>query len=286
MMRLSHVVIACDLNPDYLEFWPLTSQAWEEIVGIEPLLLVIGDEKAVPRKLRVDDRVRIIPPVAGVHTAFQAQCIRLLYPALMETSGGVLISDIDLFPLIPGYFHQPVRRLDERHFITYRDARLNRREVAIAYNAARPETWAEIFDVTSLDDVLTHLAEWAARVEYDGVHGGAGWYTDQHILYEKLVAWTAAPDRLWMLDDVYCGYQRLDRMELIHEAGLEPHRQRGIRSMKYSDYNCLVPYRAHQEVNDLVLELALEAFYRSREGRGRRALSRRDVENEALATKA
>jgi hypothetical protein len=29
--------------------------------------------------------------------------------------------------------------------------------------------------------------------------------------------------------------------------------------MQYSDYNCLVPYREHREVNELVLELALEA---------------------------
>src|SRR5207253_2513000 len=147
----------------------LTRKAWEEIAGIEPLLLLIAEEDAVPAELRSDPRVRPFAPVSGLHTAFQAQCIRLLYPALVETTGAVLISDIDLFPLNPRYFHDPVARLDERFFVTYRDGRLARREVAMAFNAALPSTWGELFEVGDLSDVRSVLARWAERGDYDGL---------------------------------------------------------------------------------------------------------------------
>lgn len=258
-IQLTRVLLACDLNRDYLNFWPSTRKAWTEIVGIEPLLVLVAEPERIPLELRADNGVVVFPPVEGVHSVLQAQCIRLLYPALLDAPGAVLISDIDLFPLNPAYFHAPLASLDERYFVTYRDTRLNRGEVPMAYNAASPATWGEIFDVASVDDVRSRLAEWGARGDYDGRPGWEGWYRDQEILYESLTSWPAAPGRLWMLDDDYCGFNRLDRMELVHEEGLEPRRRRALRTMRYTDYTCLLPYGEHRELNDLVLELALDA---------------------------
>src|SRR5581483_10874410 len=97
--RLGRVLLACDLNRDYLDFWPSTRRAWEEIVGIKPTLVLVSPEECVPADLREDPAVIVFKPVEGIHTAFQAQCIRLLYPALVETAGAVMIADIDLYPL-------------------------------------------------------------------------------------------------------------------------------------------------------------------------------------------
>jgi hypothetical protein len=259
-MRLSRVLMACDLNRDYLDFWPSTRQAWREIVGVEPLLVLVADE--VPLELADDPAVVQFAPVPGLHTAFQAQCIRLLYPALVPADGAVLISDIDLYPLRPSYFHAPIARLDERFFVSYRDTRLERAEVNMMFNAAAPRTWADLFAVSSLADVRRRLAEWGTGLAYDGRRAWDGWYTDQQTLYRTLMSWPKAPERLWMLDDDYTGYRRLDHLDLAHEAGLEPHRRRDLLKLAYSDYACLVPYQAHREVNDLVLELALQAAAR------------------------
>jgi hypothetical protein len=268
-LRLSRVLLACDLNPGYLGFWPSTKRAWREIAGIEPLLVLIADADDVPEELRDDPDVIPFPPVAGVHTTFQAQCIRLLYPALLDVDGGVLISDIDLYPLRPSYFHDPVSLLDDSFFVTYRDTRLHRREVSITFNAATPATWADVFGVDRPDAVRTRLREWADGRAYDGRRGETGWYSDQHILFDALSAWPARARRHWTLDDDYCGFNRLDRLELVHEDGLLPHRRRGLRALRYSDYNCLIPYDAYRDVNDLVLELGLQAV-QARRARRRR----------------
>jgi hypothetical protein len=266
-MRLSHALLACDLNPDYLDFWPGARRAWREIVGIEPLLVLVAAPDEVPPELGSDEAVVVFQPVAGIHSALQAQCIRLLYPALVETDRAVVITDIDLYPLDPRYFHEPIAKLDRDYFVSYRDILFNRGEVSIVFNAATPGTWGEVFGVEGLDDVRRHLADWGAGKEYDGRRGWEGWHTDQRTLYRALREWPARDERLWTLDDDYCGFNRLDRLELEHEDGLLAHRRRALRAMKYSDYNCLGPYREHRELNKLVLELGLEAARAGAKGR-------------------
>ena len=106
------------------------------------------------------------------------------------------------------------------------------------------------------------LTSWGEGLDYDGRRGWSGWYTDQHRLYETLLSWPARSERLWVLDDQYCRYRRLDRMELAAEIELEQWRVDGIKRLNYSDFNCFVPYTEHRQINDRVLALALEVANR------------------------
>jgi len=270
-MRLAAALLACDLNPGYLGFWPLAARAWEEIVGVEALLVLVAGEGQVPPELAADPRVLRFDPLPGLHTTFQAQCIRLLYPALLDVGGAVLVSDIDLLPLDPRYFHRPVAKLPANAFVAYRDIRFGRQEMAISFNAAAPATWAEVLGVGGPGDVRERLASWGDGLEYDGRRAWPGWYTDQQLLYEALWRWPARPRRLWLLDDEYCGFRRLDRLDLEREQGLGPRRRRDLERLRYTDYNCLSPFDEHRRVNELVLELGLEAASRRRRGEPRPA---------------
>jgi hypothetical protein len=255
-MRLSHVLLACDTNPAYLGFWPLARQAWQEIVGIAPVLVLVADEDELIEASLPGTVVRFAP-LPDVHRTFQAQCIRLLYPALLETEGAVIISDVDLLPIRPSYFHAPVAALDERFFVVYRDVLLPRGEVVIPYNAARPETWGEIFGIGDLADVRARLGEWARGVDYEGVRGGSGWYTDQLTLYRKLFEWDRRTGRAWILDDDICGYRRLYRRELESRGKVTPELARGLRSRRYSDCDWVIPFGVHEALNRELLDLSL-----------------------------
>jgi len=261
---LGRVLLASDLNRGYLDFWPSTRRAWKEIVGLEAVLVLVATRDQIPAELRDDPAVIAFEPIVGVHSALQAQCIRLLYPAIVETDCAVMIADMDLYPLRASYFRDPVERLDERFFVVYRDNRLGRREIDIMFNAALPATWGEIFGIATIDDVRAELTRWTDGLEYDGRHAWPGWYTDQKTLYEKLLSWPARSDRLWMMDDQYCRFRRLDRLELASEAGIDPSRIDGMRRLDYSDFNCFVPYSEHREINDEVLALGLEFARESR----------------------
>jgi hypothetical protein len=258
-MRLGRVLMACNLNPEYLDYWPFARRAWLEIVGIEPHLILIAEETEIPAELRSDELVTPFSPVPGVHTALQAQCIRLLYPALIDTTDAVLISDIDLYPLRPSYFLDSIAGLDDRFFVTYRDIYLERQQVSMLFNAAKPSTWSEIFGVETEDDVRSRLLEWTSNIQYDGRRAWPGWFTDQQMLYRMLMQWAGRAARWWALDDTYTRHLQLDRLELEGEDGLSKSRQAAILRQEYSEYVCLFPYRAHRDVNDLVLELGLAA---------------------------
>jgi len=203
-------------------------------------------------------------PVPGVHTAFQAQCIRLLYPALLETDGAVLVSDVDMAPLNRHYFHRPAGHVDARHFLAYRDVLLEACEIPVCYNAALPATWSEVFGVEGLEDVRARLAAWAGEVEYSGLHGGEGWGTDQRVLYRTLVERGRRTRDVWILDDHYAGFRRLERAVLRKRDELYESDRRLIARGAYSDFHCVQPFEEFRELNELAVELAIEAAQRLR----------------------
>jgi hypothetical protein len=254
-MRLTHVLLASDLNPRYVEFWPLVSRAWSEIAGVEPVLVLVAREWEVPALLRDDGRVHRFEPLDGVHSAFQAQCIRLLYPALLDAPGAVLISDMELLPMRRGYWHEPLAALDAAFFVSYRDVDHGKGMVAIPFNAAEPATWGEIFGIRTEEDVRERLQRWAHGREYAGVRGGSGWFTDQLVLHDTLGPWGERTGRLWLLDDDYTGFRRLHRARA--GATLTPGQRRSIRAGRYSDFNAPVPASEHRAVIEEAVELAI-----------------------------
>jgi hypothetical protein len=253
-LRLTHVLVSSDLNQRYLEVWPLAKRAWREIARLEPILVLVAPESDVPSELRGDPDVRVFRPVDGVHTAFQAQCIRLLYPATLEGTGGVIVADIDMVPLNTGYFHRPAGHVGETDFVAYRDLMLPNAEIPICYNAADPATWQELFGVATTGEAARRLTEWARDVTYDGVPGGRGWATDQKALYNALLGFGTRSRRVWILDDRYAGFKRLGQQWFA--GGLTAAEERAIARGRYSDFHCRLPHAEFRELNERVVTLA------------------------------
>src|SRR5690348_9948466 len=38
----THVLVASDLNPRYVDYWPLARRAWREVAGLEPILVLVA----------------------------------------------------------------------------------------------------------------------------------------------------------------------------------------------------------------------------------------------------
>lgn len=260
-LELTHVLLASDLHPSYAPLWPIVKRAWKAVAGIQPVLLLVAEESAVAPDLSADPDVRLFTPEPGLDTAFQAQCIRLLYPALMTNTGGVVTSDIDMAPMSPRYFHRPLGRVDERHFVCYRDALLDLGELPICYNAARPQTWSSIFRVESIGDVRDRLREWGDGVDYAAVHGGAGWTTDQRKLYETLLDRGRRAHDVWILSDDFTGYRRLERAYVEKWGAVSPEAARDIRQRRFSDFHLLRADSANARLNQVIVDAAIAAAH-------------------------
>jgi hypothetical protein len=258
-LELSHALVACDLNPRYVELWPLAQRAWREIAGLEPVLVLVGAADDVPEWVRADPAVRVFEPVPSLHTAFQAQCIRLLYPALLATDRGVVVSDIDMVPLNRTYLTRSLARIDADHFVSYRDVLLDLGEIPICYNAARPPVWGDVFAVSTADDVRARLSEWADGVVYAGSHGGEGWTTDQRVLYRILLERGRRSRDVWILDDHYTRFRRLNRAYVEKWGRVSEDAARGIERRRFADFHFLPPQSELARLNEAVVELAIAA---------------------------
>lgn len=244
-MRVGSILTATDGNPLYYKFIPIFIKAWQTLLPHASVHIAFVADELPPEIAPYSKHVHLVKPLAGLHTAFQAQCIRLLFPRFLPTTDGVLISDMDMLPMNRSYYEDAILSIPNDHFVTYRDVCLPT-EIAMCYNIATPSVWASVFE----GDPETLMRQWYTRSPYDGNHGGVGWNTDQLVLIDAFNAWKGPK---MTLNDRLTGYNRLDR---IHpHAFADPSALRGrIHRGEYSDYHCLRPYDDFKEVNDFVVE--------------------------------
>ena len=62
----------------------------------------------------------MFPSVENVSTAFVSQYIRIMYPCILNSTGGVMITDMDMLPLNSQYYTKPIESFDNDKFIYYR----------------------------------------------------------------------------------------------------------------------------------------------------------------------
>lgn len=233
--KLNRVILATDANPDYIEFWPVVAKAWKEIIGIQPTLaLIANDDVQVDESL--GDVIRF-QPIEGIPTSFQAQVIRLFLPSLYPDDVCIL-SDIDMIPLSKSYYHDSVAQCPEDSFVVYRDQACPEELLSypMCYLAARGSTFAEIFDLHTIDDIRSKIECFHAY--------GLGWCSDELLLHKYLHNWSAFETRCIKLGH---GVQnRLDRSNWKI-------RRNFLLSGYYIDAHCPRPYSEHQDsINQLI----------------------------------
>jgi hypothetical protein len=245
-MKVGTILVATDTNPLYCDFIPNFITTWKKLIPEADICIVmIADE--IPSRFRAFARyIHLIPPIPGIHTAFHAQCIRLLYPRHIVRNEGVLITDMDMLPMNRSYYVDSIANLSSDAFVVYRDVCLPK-EISMCYNIAHPHTWRGVFGTESIETVLRG---WYVNANYSGEHGGSGWGTDQQILVTKFNEWNGTKV---ILNDVITRFARLDR---VGDPRIFRNRQTlrsWIGQNAFADYHCLRPYLEYKDINDFIV---------------------------------
>jgi hypothetical protein len=184
-MKIGTIVTATDLNPLYCDFIPNFVKAWKAVIPeADVRIVVVADE--IPASLEPwAEHLVLSKPIPGMLTAFQAQCIRLLYPREVMRDEGVLITDMDMLPGNRRYYTESIECVETDAFVVYRDVFLPG-EIAMCYNVAHPSAWSSMFGSEPTEVVLK---SWYPS-DYDGKHGGVGWGTDQVKFKQIFDQWT------------------------------------------------------------------------------------------------
>lgn len=245
-MKVGTIVTATDTNPLYMDFIPIFVKAWKSLIPEADVRIVLVAD-GIPEQFQEFSRnIVLFPPIPGIHTAFQAQCIRLLYPRDVERDEGVLITDMDMLPMNRSFYVNSISTVSSDAFVVYRDVCLPS-EISMCYNIAHPAVWKSMFGEKSTTETLV---EWHSPVVYDGQHGGVGWNTDQLILVKCFNAWNGMKV---VLNDKLTEFRRLDRV-LPYQFQDKESLRGLIKSGFYADYHCLRPYRDNKEMNDFIVE--------------------------------
>jgi len=216
-MNLKYIVTGVNENAPYLNCVPLFIDSWTSLnPKLEVKVVLFADE--LPDFLKpYQDSIIVIPPLRGVSTAFCAQIVRLFYPCVLPDDGAALISDVDLLPLNLDYFNKALDSHKQDKFVTFRANHMkkhNRPEVVMCYNAAYSSVWSDVFGVKNTEEMIKKISFIYSKIEYEDIHNGKGWRTDQRFLYQRLHQWNHKSTKHMECTDAELNFARISAGEI------------------------------------------------------------------------
>ena len=95
-----NVMLSCDDNPYYSDFWPFVRDLWQKRIGIEPKLIFVNEAKETET---FEDGILYIKKLNDYPVYLQAQLARIYFTQMFEDEI-CLLSDIDMFPASTVFF--------------------------------------------------------------------------------------------------------------------------------------------------------------------------------------
>lgn len=248
-MKIDYCIISANEHQMFLEPWLLVHKMWKQVCGIEAKLILIGT--TIPEYLKdYHDSIILFEPIEDMHTAFQAQCIRILYPCLFNNKN-IIVSDADILPANKSYFNDSIQEYDDNKFISYRDAYLDQQMLGLCYNVANSEVWKDIFKINNKDDIVNTLKKWYNK-GYNGKKNCPGWYTDQQMLYKYLTEWHETSGLHIILKDSALKFNRLDKRRRHFISRVDIELLKNIKNNVYSDFHFIRPYKRFKKSINII----------------------------------
>ena len=269
-MKISTVLTAVNNEILYIDFIPNFIKHWSYLFPDINIKIILIGEKIPEEYIIYQDNIVLFNSIPNIPSAFQAMCIRNLYPALLKSDGGIIITDIDMMPMNRKYYEQSIKNFDNDKFIVYRDVLIDINEYPMCYNIATSIIWSKIFNIKNIENLIETMNIWYEISNYKidnpylkGIHN-----FDQKILFTKLQEFNNETNNLIVLNDEICNYRRLDRLntynknhsfvyDLININDLEL--ELDIKNLTYHDYHSLRPYKEYKIINDKVLNILMQS---------------------------
>lgn len=254
-MEIDCVLTSCNLNNNYTDFIPLFITAWEHLYPNIDVKIILICNKIPEDLLKFDKYLIQFNEIDGIYSSFISQYIRILYPAILTYENSILITDIDMIPMNNKYYTDNLKKIKKDHFVTFRNRRLEYKNLVICYNCALSKTWSDIFHIQNKNDIINHLKNIYQEVNYEDGRLKKGWYTDQLQLYKYVKKWNEKTNKHIILKDEKTKFNRLCRKS---KFTLNDNIISDIQNGKYSEYHAYSPYEKYKEINDNIIKLLIK----------------------------
>ena len=96
------VLLSCDENPFYYDFWPYARDVWRKRLNIDPCLILISDTKQTNS---FENDILYVKKIPDYPTHLQAQLARIYFTQKFSNEI-CMVSDIDMFPVSRSFFNK------------------------------------------------------------------------------------------------------------------------------------------------------------------------------------
>ena len=255
-LKFDCVLTSVNNNKLYLDYIPNFIKSWSYLFeNIEIVIILIMDEIPI-NLIQYNQYLRLFKPLEGVDTAYIAQNIRLYYPSILNKKG-VLITDIDIYPMSKKYYEEPLKGIDMNKFVIYRPLScVESGQIAMCYCLASSKIWQKINKCSSIQDIKNNLI-----FKYPSNYGKYrpapldwlrhGWFCDQETLYKLVMDYK----NYFVVGDNQ--FNRIDKINLTIEKAISY--VKNIKSSKYSDFiPCRPDTHNYAEINDLIINSLIQ----------------------------
>lgn len=233
-MKLDCVLTAVNENKLYLDMLPFFIKFWNKLYPTVDIKIVLIADKIPFEYQHYQKNIILFKPINNVSTNFISQYIRLLYPALLNYKNGVMITDIDNFPMNRTFFTENIKEISKDKWINLRDWKTHN-EISMCWQVATPKIWNQVFKINNLNDINNRLIEVFESINYEDGHAKSGWCTDQEHLFKYVKEWNDKTNNYIFLKDIDTNYYRLDIDYISYYKKIDVTKiEKGI----FSDFHC------------------------------------------------
>lgn len=243
-MKIDSVILSCNENPLYLDFWNPVSRVWKERFDIEPVLLFFGDKN---KHNLSEDHGRIIsfPTSTRFPEYLQTLWIRYWYPT-QEPEKVWMISDIDMIPISKNYFINQIKNVDPMAYVHLYS---NVVPIPSCYHVARGSLFQRFLDLPNNFDLSL---EKLMRLSQGRSHMGMDhWGIDEHYAHIHIQKYFNSHQEFFKMFTRNDMSTRIDRSRWLYDKNKLENED------YYIDSHSIRPYLDHKKDIDEIVEIIL-----------------------------
>lgn len=246
-MKINKVILSCNNNTYYSDFWTPVSKIWKIKFDIDPILLVISNDKM---DLSSDyGEVKYFNPLKNIPEHIQAQCIRYWYPSV-ELDTTWMISDIDMFPISKYYFIDSIKCVKDDKFVNLNS---DGKYFPACYNCGLGRTFKDVIQIDeNWEDFMTKVYMFKDNITYShslensNISNLANWGLDEYYSCEMINKYNDQSKIINVSRPGGFCQRRLDRINWNPSEEL-------IKDEWYNDCHSIRPYSLYKKQIDTLV---------------------------------
>jgi len=217
-MNKIKVIMSCDDNPFYYEFWNDVSSIWKNIFGFDPVLFYVSDTDNKFLSNQNGTVIRV-PKVKDIPIYLQAQTARIYFTKMFKDDV-CLLSDIDIIPISKDFFNPKtiLKFIKNDEFFHLNPTNREFGQFPMCYYVGFGSTYEKMFNTNTWEEFLNKIIKYdfnAAKLGFTLPHHLQDkqlWFSDELFLFSEIKNNNI---KVLLNNKIIMPNQRLDREQLL-----------------------------------------------------------------------